>query len=514
MDVCPQHISDPNIRKNWAELPPYVKQALSGSINISVGSTTDTSAHHGPPPAIQTGMPPPQGQPYSTERCPEPTYNREASARQSRYPNDDRYIPVSVPEFLISNGHCRRVSANGQSVSASSSPTIDPQLLEDESESELTVPVNVALTTLARGHRNPLYAARGGIMHRNPGRSVAVSNNEWDDAPYAPDPSAVKDNSDPLALLKTKNQQLDLVQRQARRVISNVVSKQFRLVTGVSKQDKWPKWGETMPGMAVNFEARVDESVNPDLLVRVAEVSMQQLKNHSAIHATWMNAPNVKLTYHLLRECAKTSFRGFRMVYNSQIDQEKAMQRKRNERASRWQNRRNKGRTKSSSLYSVAPKYLEIHGADPGDLITADLMSDEASGPEDDEDDDAMADKAGITGKTDAQLAKMSVFEVIKPNWRSDELTKIYRELWEIYNSSLPVKSLHMTVERVRDTGRSSDKIPSYAPFNFGNNREWYDKMKDTHSRYLGDWLKHPDPVGFGENTAPMEESTADALET
>lgn len=33
-----------------------------------------------------------------------------------------------------------------------------------------------------------------------------------------------------------------------------------------------------MPGMPVNFEAHVDQSVNVDLLVRVAEVSMQALK--------------------------------------------------------------------------------------------------------------------------------------------------------------------------------------------------------------------------------------------
>ncbi|EJF57318.1 hypothetical protein DICSQDRAFT_129553 [Dichomitus squalens LYAD-421 SS1] len=444
--------------------------------------------------------------------CPQPAYHPEGSARASQYLINVRYVSCS------SDGHRHRLSETGQPEHASSSPTIDPQLLEEDTELETSSPVHSAPIALARGHRNPLYAARGGLAHRNPGRNVATENNKVDDAPYAPDPLAVKDESDPLSLLKTRHEDLDLVQRQARRIVLNIVGQQFRLVTGVSKHDKWPKWGQQMPGMAVNFEARVDESVNPDLLVRVAEVSMQQLKNHSVIHATWMNAPNVKLTYSLLRECAKTSFRGFRAAYNSQVDQEKARQRKKNERASRWQNRRNK---KSDNLYSVAPRYLELHGVDPGHLVTADLMSDEASGPEDDSNEDAvtewrrqMAEKAGITGKSDSQLAKLSFFEVIRPNWRSNELTKIHRELAEIHNSSLHPKSLRMMVERVRDTGRSSDKIPGYAPFNFGVNIEWYERMKETDSRFLGDWMKHPDPPGFGENTTPTDDGTGDPSAT
>ncbi|TBU39692.1 hypothetical protein BD309DRAFT_1050282 [Dichomitus squalens] len=427
-----------------------------------------------------------------------------------------------------SGGNRRPLLETGPPEHVANSPTIDPRKgmggekgrLSNvrDTDLETNMPIHSVPHALARGHRNPLYAARGGLAHRNPGWNVAMENNEADDASFAPDPSAVKDESNPLVLLKSKYGHLDLVQRQARRVVLNVVGKQFRLVTGVSKEDKWPKWGELMPGMAVNFEARVDESVNPDLLVRVAEVSMQQLKSHSAVHATWMNAPNVKLTYSLLRECAKTSFRGFRAAYNSQIDQEKAAQRKRNERASRWQNRRNK---KRDNLYSVVPRYLEEHGVDPGPLVTADLMSDKASGPEDDANEDVitawrrqMADKAGITGKSDAQLAKLSFFEVIRPNWRSDELTKIYRELSEMYNSSLPLKSMRMTVEHVRDTGRSSDKIPGYAPYNLGINLEWYERMKDTESRYLGGWLNHPDPAGFGVNATPAGDGSNDPLAT
>ncbi|TBU58454.1 hypothetical protein BD310DRAFT_906507 [Dichomitus squalens] len=451
MDVCPEYISDPNIRETWDQIPDYLKQALLQR-NIS-----------------EAGR---------------PAYHPEGSARASRYLINVRYVSCS------SDGHRHRLSETGQPEHASSSPTIDPQLLEEDTELETSSPVHSAPIALARGHRNPLYAARGGLAHRNPGRNVATENNEVDDAPYAPDPLAVKDESDPLSLLKTRHEDLDLVQRQARRIVLNIVGQQFRLVTGVSKHDKWPKWGQQMPGMA----------------------------NHSVIHVTWMNAPNVKLTYSLLRECAKTSFRGFRAAYNSQVDQEKARQCKKNERASRWQNRRNK---KSDNLYSVAPRYLELHGVDPGHLVTADLMSDEASGPEDDSNEDAvmewrrqMAEKAGITGKSDSQLAKLSFFEVIRPNWRSDELTKIHRELAEIHNSSLHLKSLRIMVEHVRDTRRSSDKILGYAPFNFGVNIEWYERMKETDSRFLGDWMKHPDPPGFGENTTPTDDGTSDPSAT
>ena len=59
-------------------------------------------------------------------------------------------------------------------------------------------------------------------------------------------------------------------------------------------------------------------------------------------------------------------------------------------------------------------------------------MSDDASGPEDEEDlitwKRRMAERAGMGTKADAELEKLSIWENIKPNWRSDEVrTVTYR---------------------------------------------------------------------------------------
>lgn len=61
--------------------------------------------------------------------------------------------------------------------------------------------------------------------------------------------------------------------------------------------------------------------------------------------------------------------------------------------------------------------------------------------------------------------------------------------------------------ERIRDTGRSTTAVPTYAPFNFGINREFYNtfKEKNTHYLLLRDWYKYDDPAGFGANTLPNE---------
>ena len=78
---------------------------------------------------------------------------------------------------------------------------------------------------------------------------------------------------------------------------------------------------------------------------------------------------------------------------------------------------------KCEKLLSMVDAYAEKNGVDPTNLLTPDMMSDEASGPEDDDEDSVaewkrdMAAKAGISGRSDAQLAKMSFFEVIKPEW-------------------------------------------------------------------------------------------------
>ncbi|KAI1781943.1 hypothetical protein LXA43DRAFT_977826 [Ganoderma leucocontextum] len=450
MDACPDEITDPQIRSSWNELTPVMKTIILNG--IASGRTTPTTNTH------QVGAPPP----IQTE--------------------DGHYTPGGLAED-------------------DDDTIIDPQLVEDTVHS-----VTPAPQEKVRSCRNAVYAARGGIVgRRNIHQSDAELEGEANDEPFAPDPDAMKDDSNPLDLALLRLAALDETQKTARLAIAKVVCRQFREVTQVPEGSEWPKWGEPMPGMSVNFEAHVDQSVNEDLLVRVAEVSMQQLKKCSAVHAHWMNAPNVKLTHGLLCEFGKKTFRGFKSQYAAQFSEEKAREWKNNARNSQWQSRRN---TKCANLMSVAENYKERNGVDPTHLLGPDMMSDEASGPEDDGEEAVvqwkreMAAKAGISGRSDAELKKMSFFEVVKPNWRSDELSKILHDLWDLFWETVSSRAARTMTTRVRDTGRSSDKIPLVAPYNFGINVEWYERVKVTHRQMLCDWFKYEDPTGFGSKQA------------
>lgn len=174
---------------------------------------------------------------------------------------------------------------------------------------------------------------------------------------------------------------------------------------------------------------------------------------------------------------------------------------------------------------------------DPTLLLLPDHMSDDTSGPEDGEDATAwkrrMAELAGFGPNVD--LEKMTVWENIKPNFRSDEvrtgndapvihvrsdasqLTLVLRRLWELYWQTVTQKQARGMAVRVRDTGRSSNRVPAYVPFNFGINRAWYDefKDKDTHRLFLqhSGWLMFEDPPGFGANTGGGEDNTVEGGE-
>lgn len=61
---------------------------------------------------------------------------------------------------------------------------------------------------------------------------------------------------------------------------------------------------------------------------------------------------------------------------------------------------------------------------------------------------------------------------------------------------------------RITSTGRSTDRPPPYAPYNFGINQEWYVKFKDkpAFQILLRGWGSFGDPPGFGTNAPGLEE--------
>jgi hypothetical protein len=115
---------------------------------------------------------------------------------------------------------------------------------------------------------------------------------------------------------------------------------------------------------------------------------------------------------------------------------------------------------KADQLTTACPKYFELHGVDPINIIHADHMSDEVSGPEDDgESVDEwrikMGKEKGFPADTD--MDSMVFMEVIKNPWRSQEviqcsivknsltylesqLSDIYHELFQLWKASLNTK--------------------------------------------------------------------------
>ncbi|KAI0826966.1 hypothetical protein BC628DRAFT_1319000 [Trametes gibbosa] len=358
---------------------------------------------------------------------------------------------------------------------------------------------------------------RGGRAQRRRRPAAAPANTEDVEAGdvnevFCPDADAVKDGSDPLRLVSPQHRHdLSAMQRQALSKCQAVVQGAFREVTGVLRaKDPWPKWSEsedwTGPGLAVNFSDTVKHPVNRVLFRRVAAVAMQDLKKDSATHAIWMNAPDVKLTIGLLIEVAKATFRGFKTVFLAQEDADAKQRLDANARASRWLNRRRKV---AKNYRSAIPTYIEMYGgADPTDLVIPDLMSDEASGPEEHGTETLaewkrrMAEKDGRASMSDELLRKKLYLETVKPNWRSEALTEVFHTLRKLWYDSLSVRFANAMTPRISNSNRSTNIPPPYAPYNFGINQTWFQQYKyePTYKILLRTWGEYPDPPGFGTN--------------
>ncbi|KAL1951518.1 hypothetical protein VTO73DRAFT_667 [Trametes versicolor] len=482
-----------------------------------VNNVPRTAAPYNFPP----GMQPPQGNPYpqeanSGDEAEETLRGRSPHRNGLRRRRSQRGLSYRSRTRSNREHQRRRVTGPGDGDggrAVSDEPAVDPALLNAP-----PVPPAPAVESAhqrVRGGRTAAYAARGGISGNRARRGhVEVDMEDTMLEVYSPDPNAAKDDSDPLDIIRKTTGSLSSAQQTALGAIHPVTVKHFRLVAGVPKSASWPKLGEPREGdfMPIDFGSQVNASVNPTFLYRVAELAMQDLKAHNGLHVAWMNAPDVKLTLGVLYGVAKKVFRNFKKQYDGQFDDEKKQRLETNEQASRRLNRR-KGR--ASNLLKAVPVYIERHGVDPSPFLIPDMMSDEASGPEDEEVEDKktwkrrMAEKCGMKDKTDAQLKHITFFETVKPEWRSDMLSTMLHELWDIYIDGINSRTARAMSERVRSgTGRSTNKLPQFAPYNCGINREWYEKFKDQNSHRLAlrNWYKYPDPPGFGDSLAAVED--------
>ncbi|KAH9858843.1 hypothetical protein C2E23DRAFT_880265 [Lenzites betulinus] len=395
---------------------------------------------------------------------------REATIQRRRSLVDTSNSPATIRQ---------RISRGGTYV------PIDPALLQEDQEivGQRTQRLETRLIALEAQIRGAeVGAAARGPAPADGDDSAGEAENISE--VYCPDPDAVKDDSDPLSIVTTQyKDNLSTMQRKALSRCQAAVQGAFREVTGVlTAKDPWPKWTSnddwTGPGMAVHFGGTVKHPVNRNLFRRVAAVAMQDLKKDSAMHANWMNAPDVKLTIGLLVEITKGTFRGFKTPF-----------------------------LKSKNYRSAIPAYLEAYGgADPSELVLPDWMSDEASGPEDIEAESIidwkrrMAEKDGHVGIAEDILQKKMYLETVKPKWRSDALSEIYHRLRKIWYDSLSVRFANAMTTRISTSNRSTNTPPPFAPYNFGINQQWLEEYKNdaTYKIALRTWGTFTDPPGFG----------------
>ncbi|KAJ7793369.1 hypothetical protein B0H14DRAFT_2622938 [Mycena olivaceomarginata] len=243
------------------------------------------------------------------------------------------------------------------------------------------------------------------------------------------------------------------------------------------------------------FECDVTDPRNHAICVAVAGTVDREMK--VLIPRRTNRPPGVPETAvwdsRLLLKSAKQSFRTCKASWKKVYDAEAAKRAAINDRNTRRYRRRCTKYTHVKSQIDAYAAKLRIPRSVVEDLLSQELLSDEASGPEDDADEtfDAwkvrMAAAAGHKNLTPAALKKEHFVEVFECPWRSDET---------LYTTALnasggaPIKYTRVPTS----THRKSSYIPSISPWDFGISSQWLDEQRNNPE--LSNWGTHGNPTG------------------
>ncbi|KAH7923258.1 hypothetical protein BV22DRAFT_967311, partial [Leucogyrophana mollusca] len=301
--------------------------------------------------------------------------------------------------------------------------------------------------------------------------------------------------------------------KEARAELKRLVTNKFRRVCDVAEGTKWPTTLDERKNditdevyLTPKFSTTVNDEHNRVIFAKIAHLVWQDLQAYEKLTAPQTTALSdclvnrkVKWNKQTLFTFAKETYRGFKDEYRAQTDAEKKAVKENNQRTNRWAQRR---KEKADRLMSARQTYLKKHGADPTDIIHADHMSDEASGPEDDEPEDTwkrrMADKMGMP--VGMLLDNLIFLEVTNSPWRANELGDVFHELRRLWWDSMePKQRKRFNAMRVEGTGRESLRIPEFTPYDFGINAEWFtaNNEKIEIRDLLKGWGAWGDPEGF-----------------
>ncbi|KAG1908157.1 uncharacterized protein F5891DRAFT_1179676 [Suillus fuscotomentosus] len=252
----------------------------------------------------------------------------------------------------------------------------------------------------------------------------------------------------------------------------HLITMKFHHVCNVSEGKSWPASADeecinAMTGehyLMPEFTKTVNDDHNRMIFAKVASLVWEDLQNMA--NSDYLVNRKVKWNKQSLFTFAKETYHGFKEDWRAQNDVEKKA-----------------AKGKADRLMTACQAYIEKFNVDLVDLVHADHMSDEVSGPDDDELEDdwkrRMAEKMGMPANS--QVENLSFLEVTRSPWRSDELGQIFHtlhDLWRVSLTSKQKKPFHMI--RVTGTDYQSQHIPDFTLYTFGINIEWLEANKDT----------------------------------
>ncbi|KAJ6484591.1 hypothetical protein C8R45DRAFT_1098750 [Mycena sanguinolenta] len=324
------------------------------------------------------------------------------------------------------------------------------------------------------------------------------------------------DDDEEDALLPTTADVLPNERRvlQAGTLLAGYVTKAFRRLCDVSgKQWPDPNIIRTNPETrqvypTPFFSAEVTDHRNMAFVSDVAYTVLSELKNRDAWppalkRSRGMPGPTFDLRY--LQALAQKSFGTLKRQWKQGTDVDAAAKEEEAQRNNRHTKRRIR---KSNQLLKVSTKFAEEHGLDSAfvaDLVHEQYLSDEVSESEEGSGETKEAWKVRLAGAAKLPVdatsqKKLKILEILVPSWRSEPYSTIIHDLQRFRLDGLSAtQELALTYHRV-GMGRPSDRIPIYAPYNFGISTQWWRENHHVpaNKSMLKGWMKYPEPAESG----------------
>ncbi|GBE87457.1 hypothetical protein SCP_1101330 [Sparassis crispa] len=371
----------------------------------------------------------------------------------------------------------------------------------------------------AMATRGKTSAAKRKVLRQGGRGRKKVILRDDDQLDTAGDDESDDDDAEDLVIPKLN---LSKAAQKARADLQACIMAKFRFICGVPEGEEWPSPMDTgrvnvktdKEYFTPNFKKDVRHPDNQDIFERIADLVQNDIETSDKCLETLKQRQRYRWDQETLVEFTKSSFRGFKVAYSAQVNDEKKKAQDTNQRTNHHKRRRE---AKVKNRLTTVQQYATKYNVDSTDLLHEMHMSDEASGPEEGSGLSVIAWKRQMANHCQmdgnhmnvTELEKLKFREHILPSWRSDELSNIFKELDTLAWQAKSAKEKERIVSiSVRDTGRSTDIPPLVAPFDFGINKTWWEVNKDDvrYKEVLTDWYMHGDLLGFGSAVDNDEE--------